>query len=177
MNDLIPTEDITHRIFLIRGEKVILDVDLATLYGVPTKVFNQAVKRNRQRFPQDFIIQLSEEEKNELVTNCDHLKNLKFYKGLPYAFTEHGAVMAASILNSQRAVEVSIYVVRAFVKMREMLSQHKELFRKLNEIEQKVAQHDTHIRSLFNAIRQLMEPPPLKPKRAIGFFSIFLAYL
>lgn len=168
MTQLIPTERLEEIILLIRGEKVIVDADLARLYGVETKTFNQAVKRNRQRFPQDFMFQLTEEEKKEVVTNCDHLKMLRFYKGLPYAFTEHGAVMAATLLNSQRAVEMSIYIVRAFVKMREMLSQHKTFLKKLNDLEQKITVHDTHIRSLFNAIRQLMELPP-KSKRPIGF--------
>ena len=105
----------------------------------------------------------------ELVANCDRFENMKHSSSLPYAFTEHGAVMVASILNSQRAVEVSIFVVRAFVKMREMLSQHKEVLKKLTDLEQKVTTHDTHIRSLFNAIRQLMEPLPTPPKRKIGF--------
>lgn len=119
------------------------------LYGVATGVFNQAVKRNLQRFPQDFMFQLTEEEKEEVITNCDNLRKLKYYRGLPYAFTEHGAVMAASMLNSQQAIEISIYVVRAFVKMREILSQHKELLKKLVHLESKVTTHDTHIKSLF----------------------------
>ncbi|MDO8526999.1 MAG: ORF6N domain-containing protein [Deltaproteobacteria bacterium] len=161
-------ERIEKTILIIRGQKVILDADLAMLYGVSTGVFNQSVKRNRHRFPQDFMFQLTEEEKNEVITICDNLKKLKFYRGLPYAFTEHGAVMAASILNSRRAIEISIYVVRAFIKMKETFSQHRELFKKLTDLEQKVALHDVHIRSLFNVIQQLMEPPP-KPKNPIGF--------
>lgn len=166
--DIIPVERIEKTILIIRGQKVILDADLAMLYGVSTGVFNQSVKRNRHRFPQDFMFQLTEEEKNEVITICDNLKKLKFYRGLPYAFTEHGAVMAASILNSRRAIEISIYVVRAFIKMKETFSQHRELFKKLTDLEQKVALHDVHIRSLFNVIQQLMEPPP-KPKNPIGF--------
>ncbi|MDP2599497.1 MAG: ORF6N domain-containing protein [Deltaproteobacteria bacterium] len=171
MTDIIPVERVEQTIFIIREQKVILDADLAMLYGVPTKVFNQAVKRNLQRFPQDFMFQLTEQEKNELVTNCDRFKNLKHSTSLPYAFTEHGAVMAAAILNSQQAVAISIYVVRAFIKMRAMLNQQKELLKKLTDLEQKVTTHDTHIRSLFNAIRQLMEPPTPKPKpkNPIGF--------
>lgn len=166
---MTPIENVADLILLIRGERVILDADLAQLYGVATGVFNQAVKRNRQRFPAKFMFQLTEEEKQEVITNCDNLKKLKYYRGLPYAFTEHGVVMAASILNSQEAVEVSIYVVQAFVQMRRMLFQHKELFSKLGELEKTVALHDVHIRSLFNAIRELMMPPPLPPKRRIGF--------
>lgn len=168
MSGVVTTDEIARRILILRDTKVILDADLALLYGVPTKVFNQAVKRNIHRFPADFVFQLTEVEKNEVVTICDHLKNIRFYKGLPYAFTEHGAIMAASVLNSQRAVEVRIYVVRAFIKMRELLAQNKELFKKLMDLEQKVATHDVHIRSLFNAIRQLLEPPA-KPKKPIGF--------
>lgn len=165
---MIQLEGLTQYILVIRGERVILDSDLALLYGASTKAFNQAVKRNHQRFPQDFMLQLNEEEKMELVTNCDRFKNLKHSSVLPNAFTEHGAVMAASILNSQRAVEASIYVVRAFVNMRQILSQHKTLLKKLTKLEQKVVGHDIHIKSLFNAIRQLMEPSP-KSRKQIGF--------
>lgn len=168
MKEIIPTDEIAHYILLIRGEKVILDSDLASLYGVSTKVLNQAVKRNLQRFPQDFMFQLTEEEKQGVVTNCDHLKNLKYYKGLPYVFTEHGAIMAASLLNSPGAIEVSIYVVRAFVKMRQFLSQHKEILKKFSNLEQTVATHDVHIKSILNVIRQLIETPE-KSKKRIGF--------
>ncbi|PIR20451.1 MAG: hypothetical protein COV45_06400 [Deltaproteobacteria bacterium CG11_big_fil_rev_8_21_14_0_20_47_16] len=170
MSESNVTTNIVNRILVIRGERVILDTDLATLYGVPTKALNQAVKRNYQRFPSDFMFQLSESEKEEVVTNCDHLKKVKFYKGLPYAFTEHGAVMAATILNTPQAVSISIYVVRAFIQIREMLTHHKTLLKKLTDLEQRISTHDTHIRSLFNAIRQLMSPPP-KPKRKIGFLN------
>ena len=168
MKEIVPADEIAHYILLIRAEKVILDGDLAYLYGVSTKVFNQAVKRNFQRFPEDFMFQLTEEEKEELVTNCDRFKNLKHSTSLPKAFTEHGAVMAASLLNSQRAIEVSIYVVRAFVKMRQLLSQHKEILKKLSSLEQTVATHDIHIKSIFNVIRQLIETP-VKTKKQIGF--------
>lgn len=133
MNNLVPIYEITERILFLRGQKVILDADLAGLYGVSTKVLNQAVKRNSSRFPKDFIFQITKKEKHEVVTICDHLKKLKFYKGLPCVFTEHGAIMAASLLNSQHAIEASIYVVRAFVKMRELVSHHKELFEKMTE--------------------------------------------
>ena len=165
----LETDFIAKRIFEIRGERVMVDADLADLYGVPTKVLNQAVKRNRERFPRDFMLQLMLEEKNELVTNCDRFKNLKHSTSLPYAFTEHGAIMAANVLNSQRAIDVSIVVVRAFVKAKEILTHHKYLAKKLLELEQNVSRHDVHIRSLFNAIRQLIETPPSPPKRRIGF--------
>lgn len=170
MSETNATNDIANRILVIRGERVILDADLAILYGITTGGFNQAVKRNYKRFPSDFMFQLTEEEKQEVITNCDNLKKLKYYRGLPYAFTEHGAVMAATILNTPQAVSISIYVVRAFIQIREMLTHHKNLLKKLTDLEQRVATHDTHIHSLFNAIRQLMLPPP-KPKRRIGFLN------
>lgn len=115
------------RILLIRGEKVIIDADLAEFYGVNTKVLNQAVRRNINRFPADFMFQLTKEEKIEVVTNCDHLQNLKYSSVNPYVFTEHGALMVASILNSVRAVEVSVFIVRAFVQLRRSVKGHDEL--------------------------------------------------
>ena len=165
---VVPVERIEKSILLIRGQKVILDTDLAGLYGVSTKALNQAVKRNRDRFPEDFMFRLTKEEKKELVTNCDRFRNLKHSIELPSAFTEHGTVMAANVLRSHRAIEISIFVVRAFVKLREMLRSHQELAQKLAELEQKVASHDVHIQSLFEAIRQLMTPSPA-PRRRIGF--------
>jgi hypothetical protein len=165
MQELLPIELIEKKILIIRGEKVMLDSDLAELYGVPTKVFNQAVKRNRERFPDDFIFQLTKEEKDEVVTNCDHLKRLKFSPNLPFAFTEHGAIMAATILNSPVAIKASIQVVRAFVKLREMLATHKDLAKKLEDMERK---YDAQFKVVFDAIRELMKPPEPK-KRQIGF--------
>jgi len=164
---IIPAERIEGIILFIRGHKVMLDVDLAILYGVTTKRLNEQVRRNKDRFPNDFMFQLSEEEKNELVANCDHLKRLKFSPYLPYAFTEHGAVMLASVLNSEIAVKASIQVVRAFVRLREMITTHKELARKLEELEQK---YDMQFKVVFDAIRQLMAPmSEEKPKPRIGF--------
>jgi phage regulator Rha-like protein len=161
-------ERIEQAILVIRGQRVMLDSDLAKLYGVSTKALNQAVKRNAARFPKDFMFRLTQQEKSEVVTNCDHLSRLKFSPTMPFAFTEHGAIMVANVLNSERAVEVSIYVVRAFVKLREMLGTHKALAQKLAELERQVESHDSHIRSLFEAIRQLMEPSTQKSRR-IGF--------
>jgi len=155
-------------ILLIREEKVILDTDLARLYGVTTKRLNEQVKRNRDRFPVDFMFQLSAEEKAKVVADCDHLANLKFSRSLPYAFTEHGAIMAASVLKTPRAIEVSIFVVRAFVKLREILATHKELARKLLELERRLGDHEEQIQVIFEAIKQLMIPPELNRKR-IGF--------
>ncbi len=144
--ELIPTEPIETLILLIRGKRVIFDADLARLYGVPTKALNQAIKRNMARFPSDFMFVLSTEEKNELVTNCDRFENLKHSSVLPNAFTDYGAIMAANILNSQRAAEVSVYVVRAFVKLRELVRSHSTLEGTLNELEHKIATHDEAIR-------------------------------
>ncbi len=155
-------------ILLIRGQKVMLDSDLARLYGVSTKRLNEQVKRNRDRFPGDFMFQLTDKEKAEVVAICDHLKNLRFSPVLPHAFTEHGAIMLASVLNSSRAIEVSLYVVRAFVKLRETLARHRNLAQKLAELERKIGKHDEEIQSLFHAIRQLMSPPEPR-KRKIGF--------
>ena len=161
-----PVEAIERQILLIRGQRVMLDADLARLYGVPTKVLNQAVKRNRERFPGDFMFRLTREEKEEVVTICDHLWRLKYAPTLPYAFTEHGAVMLANVLSSPRAVQVSIQIVRAFVRLRTMLSSHRQLAMKLAELEQRLEGHDTRIQSIFDAIRQLMAPPE-RPRRRI----------
>ncbi|TAL36677.1 MAG: ORF6N domain-containing protein [Spirochaetes bacterium] len=146
-----------------------IDADIAELYGVPTKALNQAVKRNPGRFPADFMFQLNEVEKDEVVTNCDHLARLKFSKALPHAFTEHGAIMLAAILNTPRAVEMSTFVVRAFIKLREILSVRKELSRKFEELERKVGLHDEAIKAIIQSIRGLMETGPKIKKRKIGF--------
>jgi len=167
---IIPIEQIEQRILLIRGQRVMLDADLAGLYGTTTKRLNEQVKRNSGRFPEDFMFQLTTKEKAEVVAICDHLAKLKFSPVLPNAFTEHGAIMVASVLNTQRAIQISVFVVRAFVKLREMLSTHKELAHKLAALERKLQNHDESIRSLVVAIRQLMRPPePEPPKKRIGF--------
>jgi hypothetical protein len=165
---IIPVERVEGLILLLRGQKVILDSDLAALYGVSTKRLNEQVKRNKERFPADFMFQLSREEKKEVVANCDRLEKLKFSPNLPYAFTEHGAIMAASVLNSKRAVAVSVYVVRAFVKLREALGAHKELARKLEKIEKKLQAHDKQISVL---IYHLIPPPGAGQKEPFGFRS------
>ena len=177
---------IEHAIFTIRGERVILDADLARVYGVETKVLNQAVRRNREKFPADFLLELTRPEavdlqlsrkqeeailRSQIVT----LRHGRHVKHLPFAFTEHGAIMAATVLNSPRAVEVSIYVVRAFVQLRELLAGHKELAKRLNELEtrmeRKLMTQDQAIAGILNAIRQLMAPPPAQKKRPIGFVT------
>ncbi len=165
---IIPVEQVEQRILLVRGHKVIVDADLAQFYGVTTKRLNEQVKRNKGRFPEDFIFQLTAEEKAELVANCDHLASLKFSSSLPNAFTEHGAIMAAGVLNSERAVELSVFVVRAFVRLRELLATNKELAVKLAELERRLESHDESIQTLVEAIRQLMAPPD-NEKRRIGF--------
>ncbi len=155
-----------------------LDANLAQLYGVSTARLNQQVRRNAQRFPPDFMIQLTREEKEEVVASCNNLHNLRFYRGLPLAFTEHGAIMVASVLNTEQAVRVSVFVVRAFVKLREMLANHKQLAQKLEELELRLQTHDGEIKDhkrqiqdIFEAIRELMEPPPDPPRKPIGFLS------
>ena len=162
-----PIERVENLILVIRGEKVILDADLAKLYGVSTKALNQAVRRNRSRFPADFLFPLTAKEKEKVVTNCDHLRKLKFSRTLPNAFTEHGAIMAANVLNSERAVEAGLQVVRAFVKLRQMLASNANLARKLNDLEKR---YDHQFKIVFEAIRQLMAPSASNPKQ-IGFRS------
>ncbi len=165
---LVPQETIESRILLIRGKKVMLDRTLAKLYGVPTKSLNLAVKRNMSRFPEDFMFQLSKKEDESLRFQFETSKR-GGRRYLPYAFTEHGILMLSSVLNSERAIQVNIAIMRVFVKLKEMISAHKELMHKLGELERKVEEHDEEICSIFDAIRRLMEPPPEKPKRRIGF--------
>jgi hypothetical protein len=180
---IVPLGRIEQSILLVRGQKVILDGDLAGLYGVTTGALNQAVKRNRERFPEDFMFRLTRDEATGLKSVLGSpsnpsstssrsqiviLKRGANVKYLPHAFTEHGAIMAASVLKSPQAVKVSVYVVRAFVKLREMLSTHKELARRLDDLERTLQKHDHQIVSLFQAIRQLMSPPD-PPRRQIGF--------
>jgi hypothetical protein len=166
---IVLVEHVQSKILFIRGEKVILDSDLAGLYGVATKRLNEQVKRNYERFPPDFMFQLTKKEKDEVVANCDHLQKLKFSPVLPNAFTEHGAIMVASVLNSERAVQASIYVVRAFVKLRQMLAPYKELMGKLDQLEKKLHTHDKQIIAIVQAIKLLMPPPEDKPKEPFGF--------
>ena len=172
MPDLQPVELITAKILLIRGQRVMIDADLAELYGVSTRVLNQAVKRNAARFPEDFMFQLTSEEKLKVVTNCDHLNKLKFSRSLPFAFTEHGAIQAANVLNSPQAAKIGAYVVRAFVQLRELLTSNKELTQRLNEleghIERKLKSHDQAIAGLIKTLRQMMAQDEPE-KRPIGF--------
>jgi hypothetical protein len=156
MNEMIiPDELIMNKILIVRGVKVMIDSDLADLYGVPTKRFNEQVKRNIKRFPEDFMFRLTEQEKQEVVANCDHLKRLRFSPNLPYVFTEHGAVMLASILNSDRAIIVNIQIVRVFTRMRHLLESHTEILRKLEQIQKKDLDQDQQILLIFKYLKQL----------------------
>ena len=155
--NMIPDEVITNKVFFIRDHRVMVDNDMAELYGVTTKRLNEAVKRNSSRFPVDFMFQLTMKEKEELVANCDHLKKLKFSPYLPYAFTEHGAVMLASVLNSERAISVNIQIVRIFNKMREMMLLHKDLLLEMQKMNNKLTDHDDKILLIFEYLKQFEE--------------------
>jgi hypothetical protein len=165
-----PSAPIETAIRVLRGERVILDADLAQIYGVETRVLNQAVRRNLEKFPSDFMFRLSVTEARELnrsqtVTASQKHRNPRYP---PYAFTEHGAIMVANVLNSPRAVQMSVFVVRAFVRLRRMVGANKELAAKLAELERRVSSHDGSIKTLFDAIRQLMAQPEPREKK-IGF--------
>ena len=165
----LPMASVATRVLFIRNQRVLIDADLASLYGITTKRLNEQVKRNIGRFPADFMFQLTLEEKEEVVANCDHLKKLKYSKTTPFAFTEHGAIMAASVLNTPRAIEVSVIVVRTFIRLRQLLSTNKELRHKLTELENRLNRHDETLQDLLEAIHQLMDPPVENKKRPIGF--------
>lgn len=156
---LVPVRQVERAIVEVRGQRVMLDADLAALYGTTTRRLNEQVRRNRERFPDDFVFRLTPQEKAQVVAKCDHLGRLKYSPVLPYAFTEHGAVMAASVLNTARAAEVSVFVVRAFVRMQRMLSGHRELALRLSELERRVSRQDARVAALFDAMRHLMRLP------------------
>jgi hypothetical protein len=171
MNDktsLIQPEQIEQVILLVRGQRVMLDRDLAALYGVETKNLNKAVQRNLDRFPPDFMLQLTVDEADGLRFQFGTLKRGQHFKYLPRVFTQEGVAMLSSVLRSPRAIQVNIAIMRVFVRLRETLVLHKELARKLSELERKIEGHDASIRTLFNAIRELAAPPA-KPPREIGF--------
>ncbi len=184
--DLLPLESITQRIAILRGQKVLLDSDLATLYGVATKRFNEQVKRNHERFPPDFMFQVSEDKfaalRSHFATSSGQSGGRGGRRYLPFAFTEHGAIMAAMILNSPRATQVSVYVVRAFLQLRELIVSNKELALRLDDLESKTElmslkhntfQHNTRLqlKQLFDTIRELMAPASPIQKRPIGFVT------
>lgn len=167
--ELIPKEKIDRAILFIRGEKVMLDIDLAEVYGVKTKRLNEQVKRNSARFPADFMFQLTNDEKAEVVANCDHLLKIKYSSTNPFAFTEHGAIMLASILNTPKAIQSSVLIVRAFVNLREILTNHREFANKINEME---AKYDHQFASIFQALRALMQEKEVNSERRIIGFKI-----
>jgi hypothetical protein len=189
-HEIIPVEHVARRILYFRGEKVLLDFDLAVLYGVRVKVLNQAVKRNRERFPDDFMFQLTGEETqllrsqllrsgnrqvaenggagtswSQIVTSSQKYRGTKYR---PYAFTEEGVAMLSSVLKSKRAVKVNIAIMRAFVKLRQTLDANRQLAQKFSELEERVGKHDDEIAAILEAIRQLMTPRE-RPRREIGF--------
>lgn len=164
----IPDEMLMSRILLIRGKKVMLDRDLAELYGVTTTRLNEQVKRNLKRFPKDFMFQINDREKQELMDQYEYLQGLKYSPHNPFVFTEHGAVMLASVLNSKRAIEANIQIVRIFTRMREVLSANRDVLDKLEQLEKQVMGNSSDIHELFSALRHLLatEKPQLKK---IGF--------
>jgi hypothetical protein len=163
----IPAERIEKAILLVRGQKVMLDRDLAVLYGVETRALNQAVKRNRDRFPDDFMFELTRDEIRNISQSVICSSTMKHAKNA-YAFTEQGVAMLSSVLHSKRAVQVNIEIMRVFVRLREMMATHKELAFKLIELEERLEGHDEQIQNIFEAIRQLMTPPD-PPRKRIGF--------
>jgi ORF6N domain len=164
-----PLERIESRIIVLRGLRVLIDKDIADLYGVTTKRLNEQTKRNGMRFPEDFMFQLTSAEKQEVVAKCDHLSTLKFSPKLPYAFTEHGAIQAANVISSKIAVEMSIQVVRAFIRLRQLVINHKAISSKLTQIENRLGAHDEQIAALLEAIRELATPITPAGRRKIGY--------
>jgi hypothetical protein len=168
--DVVPVEVIERRIYLIRGQKVMIDSDLAELYQVETSNLNKAAKRNLDRFPSDFMFQLTKDEADSLrfqigISKPEGRGGRRY---LPYVFTEQGIAMLSSVLNSDRAVLVNIAIMRAFVKLREIMATHKDLAHKIDALERKYAKHDQQIQIVFDAIKKLLQPP-VSPKRRIGF--------
>lgn len=168
---LVPNELIASRILLIRDQKVMVDSDIAELYGVTTKRLNEQVKRNINRFPENFMFeQLTKEEKAQVVANCDHLENLKFSPVLPKVFTEHGIIMVANVLTSERAIQMSIRIVEVFVQMRKMFTDNLSLKLDIEEIKKKLTSHSKNIELVFNYLDELIEKKENeKPRKQIGY--------
>ena len=162
---IVPNEIIMSKILLIRNQKVMIDRDLAELYGTTTKKLNQQVKRNINRFPEHFMFELTELEKEYVVTNCDHLKKLKFSSSLPFVFTEHGTMMLATVINSEQAVKTSIRIIEIFVKMREFIAENINLKLDIEDIKKKLSNHDKNIELVFNYLDELMEKQDSKVER------------
>jgi hypothetical protein len=161
-------EAISQKIFIIRGMKVMLDADLAELYGVPTMRLNEQVKRNKERFPEDFMFRLTQIEKEKVIANCDNLSRLRFSYHSPYVFTEHGVAMLSSVLRSKRAIEMNIFIVRAFIKLREFLASNKDLKQRVEILEMEQERQGDRIKAVFSVVNKLLDEPE-KPKNRIGF--------
>jgi phage regulator Rha-like protein len=168
--ELVPHESIENKILEIRGQKVMLDSDLAELFGVKTRNINRQVKRNLERFPEEFVFQLSEQEKSEVVPNWHHLSGLRFSYQLPYAFTEHGIAMLATVLKSESAVKMTIFIIKTFVALRKHIVLHKELADKFAQLEDRVLKHDSDIRELVRDIRRLSVSKS-EPSGKVGFLK------
>ncbi|HUJ42772.1 MAG TPA: ORF6N domain-containing protein [Opitutaceae bacterium] len=189
MVPVVTDPSINLRVFAVRGQRVVLDTDLSTLYGAATKIFNQTIRRNADRFPADFVFQLTREEfarlkSQTVLSNPEGLRRLRSQfvtlkaagrgrhrKYLPLVFTKHGAIMAAMLLRSERAVAMSVYVVRAFVRMREELTTSAVILRRLAEIDKKLLIHDVVLRDIYEKLRPLLRPPPDRPRKQIGFHA------
>lgn len=167
---IVPIERIQRCIFLLRGEKVMLDRDLAQLYGVATKVLNQAVKRNIRRFPDDFMFKLDKAESERLVTNCDRFRSLKYAGTTPYAFTEQGIAMLSSVLGSSQAVEVNIAIMRTFVHLRRIMVDNSLLRARIESLEKKYDQHDEQIQQVFGVLKAMLTEET-KPQKQIGYHA------
>lgn len=154
---IVPNDLIASKILLIRDQKVMIDSDIADLYGVPTKRLNEQVKRNIERFPSNFMFELTKEEKEQVVANCDHLEKLKFSPVLPKVFTEHGIMMVANVLTSERAIKVSIQIIEVFIKMREVLQSNNELLLRMEKLERNLGKHDMQIAQVFQLLKQFVK--------------------
>jgi hypothetical protein len=161
-------ELIKQRIFVIRGYKIMIDTDLAELYGVSTKRLNEQLKRNINRFPTDFMFKVTQREKDEVVANCDHLQKLKFSPNLPNAFTEHGVAMLSSVLNSETAIQMNILIIRVFIKIKELILSNKDLEIRVGEVEKKQKEQGNLLTSVHSVVKHLIEKPD-NPKGKIGF--------
>jgi len=162
----IPDEVIINKIYVIRGQKVMVDRDLAELYGVTTKRLNEQVKRNNNRFPSNFMFELTKEEKNQLVANCDHLKKLKFSPVLPKVFTEHGILMLSSVLNSELAVKMSVQIIETFVQLRKLANNYDDIMHKINEME---SRNNEQFSEIYEVLQRLFSKPKEKPRKEIGY--------
>lgn len=164
---VVPNDLIASKILLIRDQKVMIDSDIADLYGVSTKRLNEQVKRNIERFPSNFMFELTKEEKEQVVANCDHLKKLKFSPVLPKVFTEHGIMMVANVLTSERAIKVSIQIIEVFIKMREALQSSNDLLLRMEKLERSLGKHDMQIAQVFQLIKQSVKEDT--PRTQIGY--------